>query len=187
MNRPFPSRVALVATLMLLCVLPAAAQQRMSLENLVETSEAVVLARTMSTESFWNEDRTAILTRVILEVEDQLTGLAPGRTEVIVPGGRIGNIIQEVSDMPTFTADEESVVFLERHRTGVLIVSGGLHGKLPVERDRDTGIRFVTGASTLFETSTVETTPDTPEAESDTKEDRIPLGDFKTRFKDRIR
>lgn len=187
MNRPHFSRIASSAILMLLCILPATAQQRVSLEKLVETSEAVVVARTMTTESFWNEDKTAILTRVVLEVEDQLSGLAPTRTEVIVPGGRIGNIIQEVSDMPTFSADEESVVFLERHRSGVLIVSGGLHGKLPVQRDKDTGIRFVSGSSPLFETTPAEPVLESPEAETEVKDDRIPLVDFKTRFKDRIR
>lgn len=182
MNRHPFLRSASVALLLMVCTSAASAQQRMTLESLVKTSEAVIVARTVQTESFWNDDRTAILTRVVLDVEDQLSGQATSRTEVIVPGGRIGNIIHEVSDMPTFEAEEESVVFLERHRSGILIVSGGLHGKLPVTRDNNSGIKVVGGASDFFREA-----PEDADAPVEVDDQPIPLDDFKIRFQRRIR
>ena len=150
---------------------------RTDLETLTATSEAVVVAQAVEKESFWNEDRTAILTRVVLQVEDQLMGQAASMTEIIIPGGQIGDVMHEVSDMPHFEVDEQAIVFVERHRSGVLIVSGGLHGKLPVHRDSNTGIRTVSGATEFFEVSSVNNS-------EEVEDDRIPLDDFKLRFKE---
>ncbi|NNF04472.1 MAG: hypothetical protein HKN17_08395 [Rhodothermales bacterium] len=122
-----------------------ARQTRMDMESMKEVSEAVVLARTVSTESFWNDSGTAILTRVTLQVTDRLSGQAGTETEIIVPGGQVGDYLHEVSDMPSFTVNEESVVFIERHRSGTLIVAGGNAGKLDVSIDPVTGIRTVPG------------------------------------------
>jgi hypothetical protein len=177
MNRLPHLGSALVALLLaVLCTAPAAAQQRTSLESLVQSSEAVVVARAVRTESFWNEDRTAILTRVVLEVEDQIEGQTPTRTEVIIPGGQIGDIRHEVSDMPHFEVNEEAIVFMERHRTGIFVVSGGQHGKLPVTRDSRTGVRLVGGVTELFEVVDGEDA-------SASDEELLPLDDFKLRYK----
>lgn len=177
MNRLPHLRSTLLVLLLAVCTLPAVAQQRTSLETLAESSEAVVVARAVQTESFWNEDRTAILTRVVLEVEDSIEGQTPTRTEVIIPGGQIGDVRHEVSDMPHFAVDEEAIVFMERHRTGIFVVSGGLHGKLPVTRDAGTGIRMVGGTTELFE---VESSDDTPVND----DQLLPLDDFKLRYKE---
>ena len=171
-------RSASVALALMLFVGQSFGQElRTSLETLTSTSEAVVVAQTVETESFWNDDRTAILTRVILRVEDQLMGQAAGMTEIIIPGGQVGDVIHEVSDMPHFEVDEQAVVFVERHRSGVYIVSGGLHGKLPVSLDRETGVRMVGGTTELFEAEAHD-----DEAHSD--DQLIPLDDFKLRFKE---
>jgi len=179
MNTFPPLQRAFAALLLFAAVSTATAQQqRTSLQMLASTSEAVVVARAVETESFWNDDQTAILTRVVLEVEDQLDGQAAARTEVIIPGGRIGNTIHEVSDMPHFEVNEEAVVFVERHRSGIFVVSGGLHGKLPVTRDAETGVRMVGGTTELFE---MESGTDDRPANDD---QLIPLDDFKLRYKE---
>lgn len=158
-------------------VLPAAAQQRTSLETLVQSSEAVVVARAVQTESFWNDDHTAILTRVVLEIEDQIDGQTPTRTEVIIPGGRIGDIHHEVSDMPHFEVNEQAIVFMERHRTGIYVVSGGQQGKLPVTLDSRTGVRMVGGATELFEAESNDSAPASDDQ-------LLPLDDFKLRYRE---
>ncbi len=171
-------RSALLALLLTIGVQQTAAQElRTSIESLSNTSEAVVVAQAVETESFWNEDRTAILTRVVLRVDDQLQGQAAATTEIIIPGGRVGDTIHEVSDMPHFEVNEEAVVFVERHRSGILVVSGGLHGKLPVTRNVSTGIKMVGGTMELFEVE------DTHE-HSANDDQLIPLDDFKLRFKE---
>lgn len=124
---------------------------RLTVNQLKDTSESVVLARTVKTESFWNDDRSAILTRVTLQVEESLSGSAAAETVVIVPGGQIGPYIHEVSDMPEFVTGEDAVIFLERHSSGVTVVNGGARGKLEIKTDAVTQAREVVGAAALFD------------------------------------
>ena len=177
------STVALLAFVLMLVAVPAshAQQQRTTIESLTAVSNAVVVAKAVKSESFWNDDQTAILTRVTLEVSDYLRGESPSQTEIIIPGGRIGNTIHEVSDMPSFQADEEAIVFVERHRSGVNVVAGGLMGKLPISEDRRTGIKSVSGSGLILmeEDTSTDTLKDA--------EANIELTVFKKRFKDRIK
>ncbi|MEQ9104335.1 MAG: hypothetical protein RIE53_06515 [Rhodothermales bacterium] len=145
---------ALGLCLVVLLPLDAQAQSsdiRLSVKQLKDTSESVVLARTVKTESFWNDDRSAILTRVTLQVEESLSGSAAGETVVIVPGGQIGPYIHEVSDMPEFVTGEDAVVFLERHSSGLTVVNGGARGKLEVKTDAVSRAREVVGGAALFD------------------------------------
>lgn len=145
---------ALGLCMVVLLPLDARAQSsdiRLSVKQLKDTSESVVLARTVKTESYWNDDRSAILTRVTLQVEESLSGSATGETVVIVPGGQIGEYLHEVTDMPEFVTGEESVVFLERHSSGVTVVNGGARGKLEVKTDAVSRSREVMGAAALFD------------------------------------
>lgn len=155
-----------------------ARQVRLNVESMREASEAVVLARTVRTESYWNDTRTAILTRVTLQVTDQLTGEAESETTVIVPGGQVGDYVHEVSDMPSFTMDEEAVVFIERHASGLLLVSGGASGKIDVTVDPVSGRKTVPGGLFVAEERSLQAAgkggePATPPA-------RMSLDEFKT-------
>jgi len=181
--------IALLALVLSLTAVSSshAQQRRTTLESLTEISEAVVVARTVKTESFWNDDRTAILTRVTLEVSDFLTGQTPVRTEVIIPGGRIGDYIHEVSDMPSFTQDEEAVVFLERHRTGIHVVAGGLMGKLPITQDRTTGVKSVSGSGLILMESDLNSDESNDARAAEDLDAVIILDVFKRRFKERIK
>lgn len=124
---------------------------RLGAETLTRSSEAVLLVRALRSESFWNEDRTAILTRITLRVDETLLGSSDAETEVIVPGGQVGNVIHQVSDMPVFTPGDEAVVFIERHAaSGMNVVNGGAQGKLDVVTDRVTREKRVLGAEGLF-------------------------------------
>lgn len=180
--------LAVLTTVFFLTVHDSSAQAfRQTVESLKEVSEAVVIAKTVKSESFWNEDRSAILTRVFLHVEQSLTGSSPTLTEVIIPGGQIGSIIHEVSDMPYFVVDEESVVFIERHESGVNVVAGGALGKILIEKDPVTQIRSVSGTPFFLMSDSVqaddeeETGVSTPERIPEKK--RMTLDEFKQRIK----
>lgn len=154
---------ALLAVLGVFCFIStvdASAQTlRVSLEELAGASDRVVMGRTVSTESAWNADRSAILTRVTIRVEDPATGAVTGQEIVTVPGGQVGEYLHEVSDMPIFAENEEVVVFLTRHDTGVMIVTGGTQGKMEVRTDPATGERTVLGAAHLLKDDAVDTEP----------------------------
>ncbi|PIQ62462.1 MAG: hypothetical protein COV99_05760 [Bacteroidetes bacterium CG12_big_fil_rev_8_21_14_0_65_60_17] len=126
---------------------------RLRAETLTRSSEAVVLAHAVRSESFWNDDRTAILTRVTLRVDETLLGTSAAETDVIIPGGRVGNVIHDVSDMPVFSPGDEAIVFVERHAaSGMNVVNGGAQGKLDIVTNPITREKRVLGAEGLFST-----------------------------------
>ncbi|NNE71773.1 MAG: hypothetical protein HKN29_15620 [Rhodothermales bacterium] len=131
---------------------PSTAQTlRLNLEQLEQSSDAVVLGRAVHAESAWTPDRSAILTRVTIQVQDPVTGAPIGEQVLVVPGGQVGDYIHEVSDMPTFRVDEVVAVFLTAHPSGEMIVTGGWQGKLDVVQDPATGEKRVLGASFLLD------------------------------------
>jgi len=163
---------------------------RQSVESLKDVSDSVVIAKTLRSESFWNEDRSAILTRVFLQVEESLTGSSPTRTEVIIPGGQIGEFIHEVSDMPFFVDNEESIVFIERHESGVNVVAGGAFGKISIERDPVTQIRSISASPFFLTGENVEATGEAGSNEpgvsppgGTAKKKSMTLDEFKQRIK----
>lgn len=161
---------------------------RLSVAELKSTSSSVVVARTVKTESYWNADRSAILTRVTLRVEDRILGEAAEETVVVVPGGQIGEYIHEVSDMPSFAKDDESVVFIERHSSGVNVVSGGAQGKLDIEIDTRTNLRSVVGGQGLFPEMNLDAAPGAAADVSpagDSPKDTISLDEFKNKIRQR--
>lgn len=157
---------------------------RLNAETLTRSSESVVLARALRSESFWNEDRTAILTRVTLRVDETLLGTSEAETEVIIPGGQVGNVIHQVSDMPVFAPGDEAIVFVERHESGMNVVNGGVQGKLDVVTDRITREKRVLGAEGLFSgrEQVADPTPGTQQAPGASR--AISLDAFKRSLRD---
>ena len=124
--------------------------RKTSLEELTHTSTAVVLGKATRLQSFWNEDQSKILTEVTIHVEEQVKGNAEAETTVTIPGGRVGNTVYEVTDMPVFVDGEESLVFLWQHPSGRQLVTAGTRGKFQVVDDRQLGKRVVLGLTGLL-------------------------------------
>ncbi len=104
----------------------------MSLEELSNTSNTIVLAQTVDRRSYWTGDRSKIYTDVRIRIEDRLKGDVASEIVITVPGGRVGNTLYEVSDMPFFVDDEEVLLFLWDHPSGKTLVTGGMQGKLEI-------------------------------------------------------
>jgi hypothetical protein len=111
---------SLIITLLtlLLIYLPAsvanAIMVQLSLEELAGEADSVIIGTVVSSQSQWNNDRSAIYTTVIVAMENHLIGNPlPDRVTVIVPGGEIDGIMQIVSDTPVFDPGEEVMLFLE--------------------------------------------------------------------------
>jgi hypothetical protein len=124
---------------------------RLNLQQLEDASDAVVIGTMVSSKSTWTTDRSSILTRVEIEVHDPETGAVIGMQSVTVPGGQVGEYVHQVSDMPYFKVGEEVAVFLTRHPTGEMIVTGGWQGKLEIVRDPSGGEKRILGAEHLME------------------------------------
>jgi hypothetical protein len=72
---------------------------------------------------------------------------------VAVPGGQVGDIIYEVSEMPVFTEGEDVVAFVWKNPSGKNLITGGSQGKMKIEKDMKTGKRMVKTKDTDSETN----------------------------------
>jgi len=140
---------------LLVLALPArhvsAQARKATLEELTLASTAVVLGKTTQTTSYWNERGTKIFTDVTIQVEEAVTGSVANETVITIPGGRVGNTVYEVSDMPVFEEGEEVLVFLWQHPSGQHLVTGGTQGKMPVVDDGEQRRRVVPAGSLLMQ------------------------------------
>lgn len=166
---------------------PAGAQTlRLSLDALSRESDAVIVGKTLSTESFWTPDRSAILTRVTVQVEETLSGQPTSQVVLTVPGGQVGEYLHEISDMPVFVPDEEVVVFTTRLASGETVVAGGLQGKLEIVRDAAGGERQVIGFAGLLDDASLGVSGAAGAGETleaDEAKAALPLKDFSVRIK----
>ena len=119
----------------------------MSTKDLTEKSTAVLYGRCSKVKSEWNENKSIIYTYVTVVPEGYIKGNLGSEAVIAVPGGRVDDIIYEVSEMPFFTEGEEVVAFIWTNPEGKNLVTGGYQGKMKIEKDSKTGKRMVVGES----------------------------------------
>jgi len=87
---------------------------KLSLRKLTNTADTIVLGEVENIQCEWSMDKSTILTIVTLRIHEILKGDFYG-TQILIqhPGGKIGDIGLEVSDMPTFQTKERVLVFLK--------------------------------------------------------------------------
>ena len=150
--------LSLALTLFLLFAFSSGAQAlmlKLSLSDLTEGADAIVLGTVVSTESYWNDDQTNIFTEVVFSVDENIKGsFDDDLLTVIVPGGTVGDISQWVSDTPQFEKNKKSALFLEeiidfdKTKKGFITSSsstvfttyGQFQGKLKVKHGKVDGI-----------------------------------------------
>lgn len=146
--------VSLIALLTPFFLSSSVAQvQTMSTKELTEESTTVLLGTCTRTESYWADGNSKIFTRIKVRGQQYLKGDLGAEAEITVPGGRIGDLIYEVSDMPVFREGEEVLVFVWSNASGKQLVMGGAQGKLSVETDKATGKKIVRGAPLQLESA----------------------------------
>jgi hypothetical protein len=105
--------------------------ERFSLEELSLRSQTIIQGVVRGSRSFWSPDRKLILTATTLEVTESLKGQAARTIEITTVGGQVDDTVLHVSGMPSFTAGENVVVFVER--SGVYTTVFGLgQGKFTI-------------------------------------------------------
>ena len=123
---------------------------KMSAEDLTKKSTAVLYGKCSKLKSEWNADRKVIYTNVTIIPEEYIKGNLGSEAIITVPGGRVDDIIYEVSEMPVFTEGEDVVAFIWTNARGKNLVTGGYQGKVKIEQDNQTGKRMVQ-ANTMTE------------------------------------
>ena len=117
--------------------------KKMSAKELTEESTAVLYGKCTGKKCEWNENRSAIYTYVTIVPEEYIKGHLGSQVEVMVPGGRVDDILYEVSETPFFNENEEVIAFIWTNHRGKNLITGGFQGKMKIERDERTGKRMV--------------------------------------------
>ncbi|MBI1748006.1 MAG: hypothetical protein HYR55_15670 [Acidobacteria bacterium] len=123
--------------LMLVAPITAAVMVRLSLSDLVEKSDLVIVGEVLETQSYWGINSWGdelIYTDVTVVVTDALKGAHQQEVVVTIEGGQVGDIGLEPTHMPTFAKGEKAVLFLQQREAG-LWVAGGPQGKWLITND----------------------------------------------------
>lgn len=116
----------------------------MSQEELVAGSAAVVDARVVQVESFWNRERTAILTEAVVRVDETVVGEAPAFVKVRTFGGTVGRLRIDAPGFPTFERGQRLLLFLYTEPAdGSVRVQGYRMGEYRIETGAD-GVEVAT-------------------------------------------
>jgi hypothetical protein len=131
--RKFSFAVILLA--LLASVSQATVYAPTTLEKLVHSSTIIVTARVVADEARWDSDHKLIDTFTTIEIIAVHKGNdVPDELVLRTPGGRIGDVGQEVATRPEFTIGEETVLFLVWHRGNWWVQSLGM-GKFELETE----------------------------------------------------
>jgi hypothetical protein len=117
--------------------------KEMSANDLTKESTAVLYGKCSKVKCEWNETKDIIYTYVTVVPEEYLKGNLGSEAVIAVPGGKVGDVIYEVSEMPVFTEGEEVFAFVWTNPAGKNLVTGGYQGKMKIEKDIKTGKRMV--------------------------------------------
>lgn len=154
-------------------VLQATTLERLSVEQMIEKSSAIVRARVIGHEG---ELRNGLIsTRYVVEVQESWKGSASGVIEVFVPGGVANGLRQTIPGAPVLETGDECVVFLWAGGSGRKQIIGLSQGLFNVVRDADGQIQLERpGAKEMM------LDPATGRPVQDATV-RMPLGELKTR------
>lgn len=144
--------VGLAVALMVAATVPAAASTfvAMDQEELIAGSAAIVDGQVLDVRSFWNEDRTVIISEARIEVTDLVAGDSPAVVTVRTFGGEVGNYRVEAHGFPTFTSGDRVLLFLAQdgdayrvtgHAQGQYRVRDGAKGTVAVPSIGE-GVRY---------------------------------------------
>ena len=155
------NRIAQVCTLVILFVVlfvsasgVFAQVRKMSVKELTEESTAILVGKCTQKVSSWNDNHDKIFTRIMIQAEEYVKGNLGSEAEITIPGGRVDDILYEVSDMPIFNEGEETVVFVWTHPSGKHLITGAHQGKLRIVKDKKLGKRIMQGGSAQTESVT---------------------------------
>ncbi len=109
-------------------------------KQLADMSSAVIIGRVIELQSSWDTAHAQIHTDITILVDRWIKGKPqPDKVHVSIPGGRVGDISQWVSDAPNFHVGEAVLLFLEKNDDGTMSIVGGTRGKLVIKDEKFAG------------------------------------------------
>jgi hypothetical protein len=108
-----------------------------------ERAQLVVAGKVSGAQSFWNEKRTKIFTRIDVAVDASYKGGTQGSVSLLQLGGTVDGVRTTVDGAIQWRVGEEVLLFLEPYTKGTYQVTGLSQGKFRIERDAATGAAFI--------------------------------------------
>jgi hypothetical protein len=122
----------------------SAQTEKIRLEDLAKKAEVIVVGKVTDVRSEWNADKTKIITKVSLDVDEYVKGEPAGKTMVITHmGGEVDGVGELYSHTPAFSKGEDVLVFVKKDNKNNLNVAGGNEGKFKVTKNESTGERML--------------------------------------------
>jgi hypothetical protein len=90
-----------------------------TLEYMTGFSDAIVIGHVVGKHSYWQDKK--IVTSVTVDVEQSLKhadGKAAPSVELIIPGGKVGDIALEIDQAPVFEVGQKVMLFLKKADRG---------------------------------------------------------------------
>jgi hypothetical protein len=132
---PAYSAVILACVLLLVSAAPSSALMlRRSMNELVADSELIAVGSVKSIQNEVMDGHARTRITLVTEKRSDL-GPVPDSIDLVVPGGRMGDVIQWVSDTPSFQVGERALVMLRRDGSPDWTVTGQYQGKFHVAKD----------------------------------------------------
>lgn len=115
--RPIHAMVPILTVLAGLLVVPCAGATtliRQGLDRLSSGNEMIVQGKVLGVHSYWNADRSFILTDVRLATARPLKGGPAGEVTFTVPGGTVGDVTVLIVGGPELVPGADYLLFLSR-------------------------------------------------------------------------
>lgn len=103
-----------------------------SLKQITIESDTIITGKVVNKESY--RENGKIFTDVTVLVEENIKGKTENKIIVQVPGGVVGDIYAQVSDVPLFENNEDVLLFLKGNK-----VAGWNQGKYTISNDKIIG------------------------------------------------
>jgi len=111
------------------------------IKNLSEGADMIVTGKVVDQKSEWSSDKSKIYTNVTIQVDEFLKG-SNNQNQIVIKnlGGEVGNVGETYSHVPTFTNEEDVLVFIKKsEKDQSLRVFQGDEGKMTFYQDKKTG------------------------------------------------
>ena len=141
-----------LSILLLSCIHESANAQTETnrIESLTQRADAIVVGKVTSVRAEWNADKTKIITKVSLDVDEYVKGQGAGKTVVITHmGGEVDGVGELYTNAPHFSTGEDVLVFVKKDSKNNMNVAGGNEGKMKITKNESTGERMVQGSLSL--------------------------------------
>lgn len=112
-----------------------------NIKNLSQGADMIVTGKVVDQKSQWNSDNSRIYTQVTIQVDEYLKG-SENQDRIVIThlGGEVGNVGETYSHIPTFSNDEDVLVFAKKSaKDESLRVFEGEEGKLTLYQNKNTG------------------------------------------------